>query len=69
LSVSGTTPKADHRSRGRNRLARGEEDPVGGAVAGPLPSPGEHPQLMAEHGDLKLPVIQARSNEQAEQAA
>jgi len=64
-----------HDSEGRPPLPgeeparRGEEDPVGGAVAGPLPSPGEHPQLMAEHGDLKLPVIQARPNEQADQAA
>jgi len=64
-----------HDSEGRPPLPgeeparRGEEGPVGGAVAGPLPSPGEHPQLMAEHGDLQFPVIQARPNEQADQAA
>jgi hypothetical protein len=46
---------------------RGEEGSVGGAVAGPLPSPGEHPQLMAEHGDLQHPFIEAGPNEQAEQ--
>jgi cytochrome c-type biogenesis protein len=36
------------------------------------PDPGgscHEPQLMAEHGDLQLPVIQAGPNEQSEQAA
>ena len=54
---------------GKEPARRGEEGPVGGAVAGPLASPGEHPQLMVEHGDLELPVIEARPNEQVKQPA
>jgi hypothetical protein len=54
---------------GKEPAHRGEEGPVGGAVAGTLRSPGEHPELMAEHGDLQLPVIQAQPHEQAEQPA
>jgi len=54
---------------GKEPAHRGEEGPVGGAVAGTLPSPGEHPELMAEHGGLQLPVIQARPHEQGEQPA
>ena len=54
---------------GEEPAGGGEEGPVGGGVAGPLPSPGEHSELMAEHGDLKLLVIDARPNEQAKQPA
>jgi hypothetical protein len=41
----------------------GEEGPVGDAVAGPLPPTGEEPQLMAQHGDLQLPIIDACADE------
>jgi hypothetical protein len=47
----------------------GEEGPVGGRIAGPLPPPGEDPQLISEHGDLQLPIVDARADEQAKQAA
>ncbi len=47
----------------------GEEGPVGGAVPGPLPPPSEDPQLMAQYRDLQLPIIEARPDEQAKQAA
>jgi hypothetical protein len=75
--ISGSRPVT--RSPGRRRRSRwgpseelarrGDEGPVNGAVTGGLACPREHPQLMAEHCDLEVPLIQARPNEQAEHAA
>jgi hypothetical protein len=54
---------------GEEPAGGGEQGPVGGAVAGPLPLPAQNTQLTAHHGDLQLPVIDARSDEQAEEPA
>jgi len=68
LRVSGTTGNAPPLP-GKEPTHRGKEGPVSGAVAGPLPSSGEHPQLMAQQGDLQLPVIETCPHQQAEQGA
>jgi hypothetical protein len=47
----------------------GEESPVGGRIAGPLPSLGEDLQLTAKHGDLQFPIVDPRAGEEAKQAA
>jgi hypothetical protein len=67
LSVSGVTGKAAPLA-GEEPAGRGKEGPVGGGVPRPPPPPA-HPQLMAEHGDCQLPVIDAHSDEQAEEPA
>jgi len=46
---------------------RGQEGPVGRAVARSLPPPAQDTQLMAQHDDLQVPIIDAHAYEQAEQ--
>ncbi len=48
---------------GEEPAGRGQEGPVGRAVAWSLPPPAQDPQLMAEHGDLQVPIIDAHADE------
>src|SRR6266545_1890210 len=54
---------------GEEPAGRGQEGPVGRAVAWSLPPPAQDPQLMAQHGDLQVPIIDAHADEQAKQPA
>src|SRR6266545_5444633 len=65
----GTNRKGGPPLAGEEPAGGREQGPVGGAVPGPLPPPSEDPQLMAQYRDLQLPIVDARPDEQAKQAA
>ena len=48
---------------------RGQEGPVGGAVARSLPPPTQDTKLTPEHGNLQVPVLDPNADEQAENLA
>ena len=54
---------------GQQAARRGQERSIGGGKAGSYPAPVEDLQLMAQHGDLEVAVIDAKAGEHAEQAA
>jgi len=62
----GTDQKGGPPLAGEEPAGRGQEGPVGRAVAGSVPPPADDPQLMAQHGDLQVPIIDAHADEQAE---
>jgi hypothetical protein len=51
--------KAGPACAGKQPAHRSEQRPVGGRVARPFPSAPEDRQLVAQHGDLKLPLTTA----------
>jgi len=54
---------------GQQAARRGQERPIGGGKAGSDPASVKDLQLMAQHGDLEVAVVDAKAGEHAEQAA
>jgi hypothetical protein len=68
MSVSGPTTKLFHRSRGQQLGSSCQERPIGIGEAGSGPSSTKDLQLVAEHGPLQIPLVDAKAQEQAQQA-
>jgi hypothetical protein len=54
---------------GEQTAGRGQEDPVGSAIARSPPLAVQNAELVAQFRDLQGPMVDARANEQAHQAA
>jgi hypothetical protein len=54
---------------GQQAARRSQERPIGGGKARSDPASAEDLQLIAQHGDLEVAVVDAKAGEHAEQAA
>jgi hypothetical protein len=68
MSVSGPTTKLFHRSRGQQLGSSCQERAIGIGEAGSGLSSTKDLQLVAEHGPLQIPLVDAKAQEQAQQA-
>ncbi len=69
MSVSGPTTKLFHSIPGQHLGSGCQERAIGIGEAGSGPSSTKDLQLVAEHGPLQIPLIDATPQEQAQQAA